>query len=137
MAPDARRDRVLAQAGLTAPAPVRDDVPPARYRLALSGSEGDADALPLLNSHALVLIEQDGWEGFLSALFRPEVHFLPLQPGCADLDLRLAWARAHQDEARQIAQRARRLCARLADPAGRRLHLAQVLADYRRATGQD
>lgn len=137
LTPDARRDRVLAQAGLTAPAPVRDDAPPARYRLALSGSEGNADALPLLNSHALVLIEQDGWEGFLSTLFRPEVHFLPLQPGCADLDLRLAWARAHQDEARQIAQRARRLCARLADPAGRRLHLAQVLADYRRATGQD
>lgn len=135
--PDARRDGVLARAGLTAPVPVAAAGRPARFDLALSGSEGDADALPLLGGQALVLIEEDGWEGFVTGLFRAHRHYLPLAPGCTDLDRQLDWARAHPQECRRMVRQARRLWARLADPAGRRLHLAQVLADYRRATGQD
>ena len=57
--------------------------------------------------------------------------------GWADLPDCLAGARANADGCQQMLRNARSLCRALADPVGRRLYLAQVLADYRRATGQD
>ncbi|MBM3604379.1 MAG: hypothetical protein FJX25_06375 [Alphaproteobacteria bacterium] len=84
----------------------------------------------------MVLKEEDGWESCITRLFQPWRDYIPMAAGGTDLAERLAWARAHPAECRQISQHARRLCAGLADPAGRRLHLARVLADYRDATGQ-
>ncbi|WP_347917677.1 hypothetical protein [Paracoccus marcusii] len=134
--PDARVARALDRAGLRPPAPQASPRPP-RHALCLSGSEGDADLLPLANSHAVVIRQDDGWESFAGRLFRPWVHVIPMAQDGSDLPDRLAWARANPDACRQMSRKARRLCHALADPAGRRLHLAQVLADYRRATGQD
>ncbi|TNC03969.1 hypothetical protein FHD68_07125, partial [Paracoccus marcusii] len=122
--------------GLRPPAPQAPPRPP-RHALCLSGSEGDADLLPLADSHAVVIRQGDGWESFAGRLFRPWVHVIPMAQDGSDLPDRLAWARANPDACRQMSRNARRLCHALADPAGRRLHLAQVLADYRRATGQD
>lgn len=134
--PDPRRSEALAAAGLTAPAPESN---PAYGRLAicLAGSEGDADLLPLLRSQATVLREEGEWESFLTRLFRPWTHLIPMEAEGADLPERLDWAAAHPDDCRKMSRRARRLAASLADPEGRRLHLAQVLAAYRAATGQD
>lgn len=53
---DAHRNRVLAQADLMALDPIRDGAPAERYHLVLTVS----DALPLLKSQVLVLVEQDG-----------------------------------------------------------------------------
>ncbi len=134
--PDARVARALDRAGLTPPVaqgPLRHP----RHALCLSGSEGDADLLPLANSHAVVIRQDDDWESFVGRLLRPWVHVIPMAPDGSDLAERLDWARANPDACRQMSRKARRLCHALADPAGRRLHLGQVLADYRRATGQD
>ncbi|CAM3319377.1 glycosyl transferase family 90 [Paracoccus nototheniae] len=137
LTPDPRLTKSLARASLTAPAPLSP--PPAiapRYAICLGGSEGDADFLTLAHSHAVVLKEEDGWESFITPIFRPWSHYIPLAPGATDLTDRLTWARANPDACQQMSERARRLCEGLADPAGRRLHLAQVLSDYRDATGQ-
>lgn len=133
---DPRRDRALAGAGLTAPVPC---APPraGRLHLCLSGSEGDADLLPLAFGHATVIRQQDGWESFVTGLFQPWTHVIPMAEDGSDLEARLAWAADHPDDCRRMSERCRRLCAGLGDPAGRRLHLSHLLADYRRATRQD
>ncbi|MEO1911251.1 MAG: glycosyl transferase family 90 [Paracoccus sp. (in: a-proteobacteria)] len=131
---DDRTRRALKAAGLSVP--MRDDAPQGRYAICLGRSDGDADFLPLANSHAVVLKEEDGWESFATGLFKPWRHYIPLASGGADLGARLDWARANPDECRRISARARRICEGLADPAGRRAHLEQVLAAYRAATGQ-
>lgn len=137
LSPDPRRDQALARAGLAAPARQDDTALLPRLALCLTGTEGDADFLPLADSHATVLKEEDGWESFVTRLFRPWTHYIPLAPQGADLVQRLDWARDNARACQQMSRKARRLCAGLADPAGRRLHLMRVLADYRRATGQD
>ena len=54
---------------------------------------------------------------FWYALLRPYVHYVPLSPSLEDLEDmledRLAWARAHDDEVRRIAEAAARLKRRL------------------------
>lgn len=132
--PDDRTAGALARVGLSAP--MRGDAPQGRYAISMGGGDGDADFLPLANSHAVVLKEEDGWESFATGLFKPWRHYIPLASGGVDLAERLAWARANPDECKRISGRARRICEGLADPAGRRAHLAQVLAAYRAATGQ-
>ncbi|RJE80900.1 hypothetical protein DWB67_04685 [Paracoccus sp. JM45] len=132
---DDRTRRAIARAGLSTD--WHSDMPLGRYAISLARSDGDADFLPLADSHAVVLKEEEGSESFASGVFKPWRHYIPLALGGADLDERLDWARANPDECRQISARARRICAGLADPQGRRQHLAQVLAAYRTATGQD
>ena len=132
---DARLEQALSHAPLTPPR-LASDQPSGRYAISRGSSEGDSDLLPLLQDEAVVLAEDDGTESFVTGLFRPWRHVIPLEHGAADLPEKLAWARAHPDACAQIATRARRLAARLADPAARRLHLARVLEAYRAATGQ-
>ncbi|MDB2552868.1 glycosyl transferase family 90, partial [Paracoccus sp. (in: a-proteobacteria)] len=79
---------------------------------------------------------EDDWQGFHSGLFQPWRHYVPLAQGCGDLAERLAWARANPAECGRISERARAICAALADPDLRRRHLTRVLQDYRAATGQ-
>ncbi|TJZ92478.1 hypothetical protein FA743_06295 [Paracoccus gahaiensis] len=137
LAPDPRLTKALARAGLAAPAPqAGPPATPPRYAICLGGSEGDADFLPLAQSQAVVFKETDGWESFVTPIFRPWSHYIPLLPGGANLADRLAWARANPEVCRLISMRARRICDSLADPEGRRMHLDQVLAAYRQATGQ-
>ena len=50
---------------------------------------------------------------FWYALLRPYVHYVPLSPSLEDLEDRLAWARAHDNEVRRIAEAAARLKRRL------------------------
>jgi hypothetical protein len=132
---DDRTRHAITRAGLAAD--WRSDAPLGRYAICLGRSDGDSDFLPLADSSAVVLKEEDGWESFATGLFKPWRHYIPLASGGGDLDERLAWARSNPDECRQISSRARRICAGLADPQGRGQHLAQVLAAYRAATGQN
>ncbi|MFN3525570.1 MAG: hypothetical protein ACK4YU_05730 [Paracoccus sp. (in: a-proteobacteria)] len=136
LVPDDRLARALQRAGT--PPPAAPAAPPAgRYALCLGATQGDADLLPLIQTNAVVLKEDDGWQSMITGLFRPWRHYIPLAPGATDLALRLDWARAHPVECAAMVTRAHRLVARLADPEGRRLHLARILAAYRAATGQD
>ncbi|WP_187792632.1 glycosyl transferase family 90 [Paracoccus amoyensis] len=97
----------------------------------------DANFLSLLNSRSLVLRAEDGCEDAVSPVFQSWRHFIPLQSDAADLDAQLAWARAHPAECQRISSNARTLCKGLADPRVRCRQLAQVLHDYRVATGQE
>lgn len=136
---DARTRAALRRAGLEVPLADRHDdafLLSHRYLVCLGGTVGSEDFLPLANSHSVVLKEEDGWELFPSGLFQPWQHYIPLQWGGADLPRQLAWARANPDACRRISAAARQLCAVLADPECRRRHLAQVLRDYRIASGQ-
>ena len=99
----------------------------ARYLLSMSGNDTGSNFLMAANSNALVLKEEDGWELFYTGLYRPWEHYLPLVPGLDDLDEKLAWARAHPAEAAAMAQAARAMSKRLAEPATRRLALTLVL----------
>ncbi len=137
--PDERAGKALTRAGI-ADVFARDHdeafLLKHRYLVCLGGNAGPEDFLPLANSHSVVLKEEDGWELFASDLFRPWEHYIPLAPGGTDLAEALAWARAHPDRCAEISAAARQLCAVLADPECRRLHLTQVLRDYRAASGQ-
>jgi hypothetical protein len=134
MADDRTRD-AITRAGLTTN--WRTDSPNGRYVICMGRSDGDADFLPLADSNAVVLKEEDGWESVATGLFKPWRHYIPLASGGADLKERLEWARANPDQCRQMSSHARHICAGLADPAGRRMHLTQVLAAYQKASGQD
>ncbi|MBK4214350.1 hypothetical protein JJJ17_00275 [Paracoccus caeni] len=98
--------------------------------------EGDR-FLSLVNSQSVILREESAWEVFWTGLFQPWQHFIPVERGGADLEDRLAWARAHPAECKAMTAKARKLCAALADPATRRRHLSLVLRDYRIASGQE
>ncbi|MEH6787865.1 MAG: glycosyl transferase family 90 [Paracoccus sp. (in: a-proteobacteria)] len=107
-----------------------------RYLICLGGVAGLRDFAALANTRSVVLKEEDDWQGFHSGLFQPWRHYVPLAQGCGDLAERLAWARANPAECGRISERARAICAALADPDLRRRHLTRVLQDYRAATGQ-
>lgn len=133
-APGPRTARVMAR--MPDALPIADPPGPApRYRICLGGTAGDADLMPLIGGAELIFLEETGWESCVTALFHPWRHYVPLAPAAADLRARLDWARAHPGECRSMVARARGLCARLADPAGRRMHLRQVLDDYTAAAG--
>lgn len=139
LTPDARGQRALERAGLahlTAPRQGDEFLLSHRYLICLGATSGAEDFLPLANSNSVVLLEEDGWETFARAVFRPWRHYIPLRPGAGDLADRLAWARANLDACRQISARARGLCALLADPEARDDQLSAILRDYRAATGQ-
>uniref|UniRef100_UPI0035B336F9 glycosyl transferase family 90 n=1 Tax=Paracoccus sp. TaxID=267 RepID=UPI0035B336F9 len=134
LTPDARGTRALDRAGLSHLIAARKDddfLLSHRYLICLGATSGAEDFLPLANSHAVVLLEEDGWETFARGLFQPWQHYIPLEPGAGDLPDRLAWARANPDECQRISARARALCAVLADPEARRRQLAGILRAYR------
>lgn len=134
---DPRTSRALRKAGLGALIAPRPATGPARYALCLGGPAAIEDLLPALNSHAVALVEGDGWQVFHQALFKPREHYIPLDPGAGNLAEQLAWARSHPQDCQQMSAAARAVCAALADPALRRLHLQAVLAAYRAATAQN
>ena len=107
-----------------------------RYLICLGGASGCPDFALLANSRSVVLKEEDGWESFHSGLFQPWQHYIPLAYGAGDLAERLSWARANPETCQRISDRARQVCAALADAELRQRHLALVLADYRAATRQ-
>ena len=139
LTPDARGQRALEKAGLAHLVAMRkgdDFLLSHRYLVCLGATSGAEELLPLLNSNSVVLLEEDGWETFARAIFKPWQHYIPLRAGAGDLPDRLAWARAQPEECGQISARARALCAVLADRQARRDQLAGILRDYRAATGQ-
>lgn len=139
LTPDARGERAMHRAGLSHLIAARggdDFLLSHRYLVCLGATSGPEDFLPLANSHSVVLLEEDGWEMFSRALFKPWQHYIPLRPGGGDLPERLAWARANPGECQQISARARALCRLLGDRRARQDQLARILRHYRLATGQ-
>ena len=64
-----------------------------------------------LCSGSTVLSPESPWESFFTRQFEPWRHYVPVANDFSDLAQKLAWCRAHDDECRRIAQRARRRAA--------------------------
>lgn len=61
-----------------------------------------------MHSGSVTLSTTSPWESFFTRLFEPWVHFIPIANDFFDLAEKLDWCRAHDDECKQIAQRAQR-----------------------------
>jgi glycosyl transferase family 90 len=61
-----------------------------------------------MQSGSVMLSPTSPWESFFTRHFEPWAHFVPIANDFSDLAERLDWCRTHDDECREIAQRARR-----------------------------
>ncbi|WP_157994809.1 glycosyl transferase family 90 [Paracoccus tegillarcae] len=137
--PDPRAKQALRKAGmgnLITDGATQDHLHTHRYVICLGGAPLAEEFLPALNAGAVVLKEEDGWQFYNSCLLHAWEHYIPLEYGAGDLADKLDWARANPDACQTMTERARRVCAALADPAGRKGHLELVLEAYRAAKGQ-
>ncbi|SCY78308.1 glycosyl transferase family 90 [Paracoccus tibetensis] len=98
-----------------------------RYQLCLTGYDHGSNFIPAIDSRSVLLAEEDGWEVFYSGRFRPWVHYIPVSRHLADIEEKLAWARAHPDECQRMSGRARHEAAHLRDPAARRRLMSLIL----------
>src|SRR5512136_2367623 len=60
-----------------------------------------------MQSGSVVLSTASPWETFFTRMFEPWTHFVPIANDFADLAEKLDWCRAHDDECRDMARRAR------------------------------
>lgn len=88
-----------------------------RYRLCMAGYDHGSNFMASVNSRSVLLKEEDGWQVYYSGRFRPWQHYIPLARYCDDLEEKLAWARDHPAECREMSRAARAEAARFASPA--------------------
>lgn len=88
-----------------------------RYQLCLAGYDHPTNFLGVMNSRSVTLKEEDGWQVFYSGLFKPWIHYIPLEKGAGDIRQKLDWARANPLQCQEISAAARKQISRLADPA--------------------
>lgn len=98
-----------------------------KYLVCLSGHDTGSNFFVAANSHSVVFKEDDGWELFYTALFRPWQHYIPIAVGGADMQEKLEWARAHPLECKEMSAASRRACRFLANRAFRQTILNGVL----------
>lgn len=71
-----------------------------------------------LHGDSAILKQESEQRGWFDAGVQPWIHYIPLAPDFSNLEDRILWARAHGDEVRAIAARARRFAlADLSDAA--------------------
>lgn len=98
-----------------------------RYQLCLSGYDHGSNFIGAIDSNAVLLAEDDGWQVFYSGRFRPWQHFIPVARHAADIEDKLAWARAHPAECKAMSAAARAEAAHLRDPEARAQLLRLIL----------
>lgn len=98
-----------------------------KYVLSLSGNDTGSNFLSAAAANAVVLKEEDQWELFYTAAFRPWEHYIPLAPGGDDIEARLDWARANPARCREMAAASRALVAQFAAPENQRAWRGAVL----------
>jgi hypothetical protein len=98
-----------------------------KYILSLSGTDTGSNFLMAANSNSITLKEEDGWELFYTAEFKPWQHYIPLALGATDLDEKLEWAKSHPKYCQEMSKAAQAVCAQFAAPQNRDLYLSLVL----------
>lgn len=99
-----------------------------RYILCLSGYDTGSNFFNAAMSNSLIFKEDDGWELFYTASFRPWEHYVPIEPGATDLPEKLDWARSHQNECARMAKASQKAAILFAD-AGVRLGVLNGILD--------
>lgn len=61
-----------------------------------------------LHGDSVILKQESGLCGWFDAGLEPWIHYVPLASDLSDLEERISWAQAHEDEVRAITERARR-----------------------------
>ncbi|MEE2861189.1 MAG: glycosyl transferase family 90 [Pseudomonadota bacterium] len=98
-----------------------------RYQLCLTGYDHGSNFIAAIDSNSVLLAEEDGWEVFYSGRFRPWQHYVPVARHAADIEDKLAWARAHPAECQAMSAAARSEAAHLRDPEARPRLLRLIL----------
>ncbi len=98
-----------------------------RYVLSMSGHDTGSNFFTAANSNSLVLKEDDGWELFYTSLFKPWQHYVPLEPGAGDVEVKLDWARENPDRCKEMIAASQALCAKFACEKYRREFLNLTL----------
>ena len=73
---------------------------------------------------------------FFDPWLRPYEHFIPVAPDLSDLVSKIEWARAHDDEAKQIAQAGREVAERVMTDAQNDCYYFAVLLEWGRLWGE-
>lgn len=81
-----------------------------KYIVCLRGYDTSSNFLLAASSNSVALKEEDGWEVFYSALFKPWEHYIPLSPGGLDIDEKIKWARNNPDKVSRIISNANEIC---------------------------
>lgn len=83
-----------------------------KYLLHLDGQSCSSRLEQLLVMGSVVLKEESGYHSFFHHLLKPHQHYLPVwSEGPEDVKQMLEWARAHDSQAQQIAERAQAFAA--------------------------
>jgi len=98
-----------------------------RYQLCLTGYDHGSNFISAIDSNSVLLAEDDGWQVFYSDRFKPWRHFIPVARHAADIEEKLAWARAHPAECKAMSRAARAEAAHLRDPAARQALMRLIL----------
>lgn len=81
-----------------------------RWLVSIDGNAGEWEGMFWkLYSGSPVLMVASQWEQWYTSLLKPWEHFIPVAADLSDLEERLHWCRAHDEESRQIGERARSL----------------------------
>ncbi len=101
-----------------------------KYALCLSGHDTGSNFFDIACSKSLMLKEEDGWELFYTASFRPWEHYIPLSAGAVDLPEKLEWARSNQRECERISTACQTIARKFADKVLRIEILNGILDQY-------
>ena len=77
-----------------------------RYLLHVDGNVASSRLASTMHLGGTIFRQQSFSSEYFYPLLQPWVHYVPLEPSLRDLDDRLAWAQAHQREAKAIADAA-------------------------------
>ncbi|MBL4807996.1 MAG: hypothetical protein JKY31_12040 [Rhodobacteraceae bacterium] len=90
-----------------------------KYILSISGYDTGSNFFLAANSNSVVLKEEDGWELFYTAEFKPWEHYIPLSKGALDVEEKLDWAKQNPVKCMAMSAASRRVCAKFANEASR------------------
>lgn len=94
----------------------REDFQTYKYIVVLPGNDVGSSLYWSLNSGSVALVVDCPFETFATHHFKPWEHYVPIRKNHGNVEKRLAWCDAHQDDCQEMAARSAEMCKFLADP---------------------
>ncbi len=95
---------------------IREDFQTYKYIAVLPGNDAASSLYWSLNSGSVAFVVDCPFETFATHHFKPWEHYVPIRKNHGDVEKRLAWCDAHQDDCQDMTRRAADVCKFLADP---------------------